>query len=148
MNSLAASLATSARPYCEQLGLPLLPRYIPTIIQSLGLWVGLQLLSSKVSPKLFPKTWPTLKKSTRTSWSIHFVALVHATVITPLTARIWWKVYQQGGMAGDHIFAKDRLYGIDHETSTVYAISLGYFMWDAVVSALVSLPNLNEQDFG
>lgn len=135
----SVALVTWAQPYCSKWGFAHLAPFLPNVLQSLGIWVGLQILSSKVSPKVFPKTWAQLKPATRTSWNVHWVAFVHAAVITPLTARIWWKVYKQGGMDGTHILAKDRLYGFDQEAGSIYAIALGYFIWDAVVSALVSL---------
>jgi len=134
----SAAIVTWAQPYCTMGGFAHLAPFIPTVLQSLGIWVGLQILSSKISPKLFPQTWSSLKPATRTSWNVHWVALVHAAVITPLTARVWWKVYQQGGMDGDHILARNRLYAFDQEAGSVYAIALGYFIWDSVVSALVS----------
>jgi len=132
------SLVSLAQPYCTEYNIPHLAQFIPTVLLSLSFWVGLQVLSSQVSPKIFPGTWSKLKPATRTSWNVHWVALVHATIITPLTARIWWKVYQQGGLQGTHGLAKDRLYAYDAEAGQVYAIALGYFIWDAVVSALVS----------
>lgn len=132
------SLVSLAQPYCTRYGFPHMAQFLPTVLQSLGVWVGLQVLSSQISPKVFPNTWKKLKPATRTSWNVHWVALVHATIITPLTFRIWWKVYQQGGLQGTHVLAQDRLYAYDPEAGYVYAIALGYFIWDAVVSALVS----------
>jgi hypothetical protein len=133
----SAALTSWAQPYCTMGGFPHLAPFLPDVLRSLGIWVGLQLLSNRVSPKLFPQTWSKLKPATRASWNIHWVALVHALVITPATARIWWKVYQQGGMGGTHALGQDRLYGFDKETGSVYAIALGYFIWDSIVSALV-----------
>ncbi|PWN48961.1 DUF887-domain-containing protein [Violaceomyces palustris] len=129
-----AKLASFIQPYCNDLNIPHLPEHLPTVIRSLLIWVSLQLLSSGLSPILFPKTYPKLKKLTRISWDVHFVALVHACVITPLAARIWWKIRQEGGLSGQHPLAVDRLYGYDRETAQVYAIALGYFIWDSFIS--------------
>lgn len=134
------ALVTWAQPYCTAYGVPHLARYLPTVIQSLALWLALQLLSARLSPKLFPRTFANLRPATRASWHVHWVAFCHASIITPLAARLWWKVYKQGGMTGSHTLARDRLYGFDEEAASVYAIALGYFIWDAVVSALYDGP--------
>lgn len=118
-------------------GVPHLAPYLPYVIQSLAFWISLQLLSAKVSPKLFPNTWRTLKPATRTSWHVHFVAMIHATIITPLTAAIWWKTYQDRQLGNANVLNQNRLYAFDQQAASVYAIALGYFVWDAVVSALV-----------
>lgn len=135
---MAFDLEAWATPYAVQLGLPLLPPHLTTIIRSLALWVSLQLLSSLVSPKLFPKTYPKLKRTTRISWDIHFVALVHASIIVPLCAKVWWDVYKQGGAEGYHPLAQRRAYGYTWQAGQVYAIAIGYFIWDTVVSIMVS----------
>lgn len=41
-------------------------------------------------------------------------------------------------MDGTHPLAKDRTYGYDKQAADVYSIALGYFIWDAAVSILVS----------
>ncbi|UZJ55206.1 hypothetical protein CBS101457_004526 [Exobasidium rhododendri] len=136
----SAAITAWAQPYCTKGGFPHLAPFVPNVLQSLSIWVGLQILSNRISPKIFPQTWAHMKPASRASWNIHWVALVHAVIITPLTARIWWNVYQQGGMGGTHILGKDRLYGFDQEAGSVYAIALGYFIWDAVVSAMYDGP--------
>ncbi|EPQ32021.1 uncharacterized protein PFL1_00219 [Pseudozyma flocculosa PF-1] len=128
---LATDLSPWLQPYADQLNVPHMPTHLQTILRSVLLWTSLQLLSSGLSPRLFPKTFATFSKKTRTSWDIHFVAFCHAVVITPLCARIWWKVRQQGN---SHPLAVDRLYGYDYEAGEVYAVALGYFIWDSYIS--------------
>jgi hypothetical protein len=140
MSKASAVLIHYAQPYCTQFGVPHLARYLPTVITSLSFWISLQMLSARVSPKLFPKTFAQLKPATRTSWHVHWVAFCHAAIITPLAARLWWKVHQEGGMSGSHNLAKNRVYAFDEEAAYIYAIALGYFLWDAVVSALYDGP--------
>ncbi|CEH17340.1 uncharacterized conserved protein [Ceraceosorus bombacis] len=137
---MTLDLAEWATPYAIQAGLPLLPAHLSTIIRSLALWTTLQLLSSLVSPYIFPDTYPKLKRSTRISWDVHFVALVHAAIITPLCGKVWWDVYQQGGLNGTHPLALRRVYGYTFEAGQVYAIAIGYFIWDTVVSILFDGP--------
>lgn len=146
MSAAGAALIGWAQPICNRYEIPHLAPYLPTVIQSLGFWLSLQYLSALVSPRLFPKTWATLKPATRTSWHVHWVAFCHAIVITPLTARIWYKVYLQGGMDGTHPLARNRVYGFDPEAANVYAITLGYFIWDSVVSLLVCARALRQPD--
>lgn len=133
-------LVNWAQPYCTAYGVPHLAKALPTVIHSLALWLSLQFLSARLSPKLFPKTFANLKKSTRVSWHVHWVAFCHAAIITPLAGRLWWKVYQEGGMSGTHTLARNRVYGYDDEAASIYGIALGYFIWDAVVSALYDGP--------
>lgn len=135
--SMSAALVKWAQPFCTQYGFKHLAPYLPTVLASLSFWLSLQYLSAKVSPRLFPQTFANLRHSTKVSWHVHFVALAHACIITPMAARMWYKVYEQGGMEGNHPLARNRTYGFDHEAAQVYAVALGYFVWDLVVSALV-----------
>lgn len=124
------------QPYADSLGIPQMAPHLPMIVRSLLLWTSLQLLSSGLSPKLFPKTFSRLNRKTRISWDIHFVAFCHAVLITPLAARVWLKVHNQP----THPLRIDRLYGYDYETGQVYAIALGYFIWDAIISIMYEGP--------
>lgn len=121
------------QPLADRFGLSVLPLHAGTVVKSLAFWVSLQLLSSHLSPRLFPTIYPQLKRSTRISWDVHFVALVHAALITPLCAKVWWDVYSDPM----HPMAQRRIYGYTYEAGTVYAIAIGYFIWDSVVSILV-----------
>lgn len=138
MSWSSSGLVEWAQPLCTKYGVQHLAPYLPTVIQSLAFWISLQYLSSLLSPRLFPETFKKLKPATKASWHVHWVAFAHAAIITPLTARIWYKVYLQGGLDGTHLLAQNRLYAFDPEAANVYAITLGYFVWDSVVSALVS----------
>lgn len=140
------SIAQSLDPYLVSFGFPHLSAHLPLVFKSLCFWLTLQLLSRLASPKIFPKTYPSLKPSTKTSWDVHFVAFCHASIIVPLVAKIWWDVRNKGGMQGSHPLAIDRTYGYDKQAGDVYAIALGYFIWDAAVSILVSSGGKTERE--
>lgn len=130
-------LVSWLQPYADAYGMHHLPTHVPTLIRSTLLWFAIQTLSAQVSPRLFPKTFAKLSRKTRISWDIHVVSFVHAALITPLAARIWWKTRQTNALGfHTHPLAVDRLYGYDYETAQVYAIAQGYFLWDSIISIL------------
>lgn len=130
-------LVSWVQPYADAYGIHHLPPHLPTLIRSTLLWFVIQTLSSKVSPLVFPKTFRNFNRKTRTSWDIHVVSMVHATVIVPLAARVWWKARQANSLGfKTHPLAIDRLYGYDWETAQVYSIAQGYFIWDSIISIL------------
>lgn len=125
------------QPYADAYGMHHLPTHVPTLIRSSLLWFAIQALSAQLSPKIFPKTFAKFNRKTRIGWDIHVVSFVHAAIITPLAARIWWKARQTNALGiQTHPLAVDRLYGYDYEAAQVYAIAQGYFVWDSVVSIL------------
>lgn len=119
-------LVEAAQPYCNKLGIPAAALHIPTVLISLTTWVLLQYASSVISPKLFPKIFAKFNKRTRVNWDIHVVSFVHAVIVTPAAALVWWRIQQQGGLqAKDHPLSIDRLRGYDYDAGQVYAIALG-----------------------
>lgn len=138
--TIIPSLTVALEPYCTRLGVPYLAVHVPLALVSLAGWLGLQILSILLTPYVYPP-YKQLPRKTRISWHVHFVALVHALVITPLAAAQWYAVRQGGGLeGGSHPLAKNRTYGYTVEAGNVYAVTLGYFIWDLVVSALYDGP--------
>ncbi len=116
----------AVQPYADQLGIPAIAPHVPTVVLSLTSWVTIQYLSAVLSPKLFPKRFAKFDRRTRVNWDIHVVSFVHAAIVTPAAAAIWWQVQQSGGLAAkNHPLAIDRLRGYDYEAGQVYAIALG-----------------------
>ncbi|KAL9935069.1 hypothetical protein V8E36_006145 [Tilletia maclaganii] len=134
---LSHQLTALAAPYTADLGIAKLANHLPTVLLSLAGFSLLQHFSRLVSPILFPRSYKKLKPITKTSWDVHFVAFVHAALITPLAAVQWYKVTTGSEKQPLRI---DRTYGYDPEVGQVYAIALGYFIWDAWVSILYDGP--------
>lgn len=128
MNSvhLSDKLRIWTTPYCEQLGLPYFPNHVATVIRSLLLWYSVQLLSAGVSPILFPKTMRAMSARKRVQWDMHFVSLIHSSIISPLALYFWLNVDES---------KTDLVWGYDYTVGEMYAVSLGYFMWDVIQSA-------------
>lgn len=118
------ALIDRSRPALEAVGLPYLSAHVPSLLRSRLLWWSLQLLSHAVSPRLFPHTFHGMPKRTRTQWDIHFVSLVHSTVIAPLAIYFWLHIDE----------STDRVWGYDYKVGQMYTLSLSYFVWDVVVS--------------
>ncbi|KDN50857.1 DUF887-domain-containing protein [Tilletiaria anomala UBC 951] len=138
---LFPQLIEATRPYCIKYGVPTMAPHVPTILLSLSAWVTIQLASSALSPLIFKQSFAKMNRRTRINWDIHVVSFVHASIVTPAAAAIWWKIRQQGGLeAKVHPLAANRTYGYDYETGQVYAIALGYFIWDTVISLLYEGP--------
>ncbi|CAO1624661.1 unnamed protein product [Parajaminaea phylloscopi] len=138
--SISPALTVAAEPYCTRLGIPHLATHLPLALASLAGWLAVHLGSAILTPIVYPP-YKRLPKRTRVQWHVHFVALVHAAIITPLAAAQWAAVREGGGLeSGSHPLAKNRTYGYTVEAGNVYAVTLGYFVWDLVVSALFDGP--------
>lgn len=111
-------------PYAQSVYLPYMPDHIMAILRSMLLWWSVQLLSHGVSPYLFPKTFAKMPTRTRISWDLHVVSLVHSLIIGPVMLYYFVNLNEQ----------TDRLFGYDYTLGQMYAISLGYFLWDVIVS--------------
>ena len=123
---LLPQLVEAVRPYCIKYGVPTMAPHVPTILLSAFCWFTIQFISSIVSPLLFPKNFEKLNRRNRINWDIHVVSFVHAAIVTPLAAGVWYKIRQQGGLeAKAHPLAIDRTYGYDYEAGQVYAVALG-----------------------
>lgn len=112
------------RPYAQAWGLPYLPVHLISIMRSLLLWYALQLLSHSISPRIFPKSFAKMSSRTRTSWDLHMVSLIHSVVVAPISLYYWLQIDE----------STDRLWGYDYTLAQVYALSLGYFAWDVIMS--------------
>lgn len=138
--TISPALTEAVEPFCTRWGVPLLAVHLPLALASLAFWVGLHFASIVLTPSVYAP-YKTLPRKTRIGWHVHLVALVHACIITPLAAAQWYYVRQDGGLdGGKHPLAINRLHGYTQETGNVYAIALGYFAWDVVVSALFDGP--------
>lgn len=63
---------SAATPFARAIGLPALAQVLHIAIFTCLVSFGLQYLSSVLSPKLFPKYYPTLKAK-RDDWDLHIV---------------------------------------------------------------------------
>ncbi|WFD25248.1 hypothetical protein MNAN1_000215 [Malassezia nana] len=105
-------------------GLPYMSIHIMSIIRSLLLWHAIQLLSHMISPKLFPQSFARMSGRTRISWDLHMVSFVHSIIVAPMALYFWLQIDE----------STDRLWGYDYTLGQVYALSLGYFVWDVIMS--------------
>lgn len=138
--TLSPALTRAVEPFCVRFGFPHLAAHFPLAFASLAFWVGLHFASILLTPFIYAP-YKQLPKRTRIQWHVHLVALVHAAIITPLAAAQWYIVRQDGGLqGGSHPLATNRTYGYTVEAGNVYAVALGYFAWDVVVSALFDGP--------
>ncbi|KAL4401556.1 lipid homeostasis protein [Malassezia pachydermatis] len=119
-----AAIAEWARPYTEAMDLPYLSIHLVSILRAMLLWWSVQLLSHGVSPKLFPRSFANMPARTRTQWDIHVVSFTHSMVVAPLALYFWLGIDE----------STDRLWGYDYTLGQMYALSLGYFVWDVIVS--------------
>ncbi|KAK0542286.1 hypothetical protein OC846_006682 [Tilletia horrida] len=134
---LSHRLTELAAPWTAKYGVSKLANHLSTVLVSLAFFSSLQILSRIISPIFFPNSYKKLKPITKKSWDVHFVAFWHAVIITPLAAIQWYKVTTGSDKQPLRI---DRTYGYDPEVGHVYAITLGYFIWDAWVSILYDGP--------
>ncbi|CAO1621789.1 unnamed protein product [Sympodiomycopsis kandeliae] len=139
-DTLSPTLTAKVEPWTTSFGSPLLATHLPLALASLAFWVALHFASILATPLVY-SPYKKLPKRTRIQWHVHFVAFVHACVITPMAAYQWYAVRADGGLnGGNHPLAINRTYGYTKEAGNVYAIALGYFAWDVVVSALFDGP--------
>ncbi|KAF8489787.1 DUF887-domain-containing protein [Russula emetica] len=106
--------------------LPLhLPDHLPTLLIST---VGFAAIHHLGAPEfarflLGKKGWDALGSRDRVGWQSHVASLVHALLILPMAARYL------------HLpaLAADRAFGWDPRVGTLFAVTSGYFLWDAIV---------------
>ncbi|PKI83193.1 hypothetical protein MVES_002932 [Malassezia vespertilionis] len=119
-----AALENFVEPYAEMLQLPHLPAHISTILRSFLFWCSLQLLSAGISPKLFPNAFAKMRARTKVQWDIHFVSLVHSSFIAPIGLYNFF--YPDKNL--------DPFFGYTYQIGQMYAIAMGYFIWDIMIS--------------
>lgn len=119
------AVRTWSTPFLTNIGLPYLPIHLSTVFRSLLLWWSLQLLSAGVSPKLFAKHVGKMSPHKRVQWDMHFVSLVHSSIVAPIALYVW--------LVTDET-KTDMVFAYDFKVGQLYAFSLGYFLWDVIQS--------------
>ncbi|KAK4701617.1 hypothetical protein P7C70_g4614, partial [Phenoliferia sp. Uapishka_3] len=116
----------AATPICAAIGLPTFAPVVHLAFVSCFLSFSIQYISSFISPKLFPKYYPTLKAK-RDDWDLHVVGWAYSLVATPLALALILNPSKE--------LLVDPLYGWAVREARLSAIATGYFVWDTKVSA-------------
>ncbi|KAG9318568.1 DUF887-domain-containing protein [Chiua virens] len=122
---LRQHIRDAARPLADKYGLSTLPEFADVVVIAWLFFTVLQFsLSPAISRAVFPVSYTKADKRTRRNWDVHVVSLVHALVATLLASRCL------------HVKSldEDRAFGTYPDASFLFAIALGYFMWDAFES--------------
>ncbi|KAI9228028.1 MAG: DUF887-domain-containing protein [Piptocephalis tieghemiana] len=106
------------------LGIPRLEESAFPFLTSFFGFSLLYLTLFRLSPQLVPRTYGALKPVQQINWNIHVVSMVHCAIALPIAFRL----LARGALQDDRIF------GYDRDVADSMAISLGYFIWDAIVS--------------
>ncbi|KAM0754991.1 hypothetical protein T439DRAFT_284475 [Meredithblackwellia eburnea MCA 4105] len=122
-------------PIFSAIKLPLAAQVAHIAVVSCALSFLIQTLSSILSPRLFPKYYPTLKHK-RDDWDLHVVGWAYSILATPLALDLILNPSKE--------IKIDPLYGWAIREARLSAIATGYFIWDTKVSA----QHINTQGLG
>lgn len=102
------------------------------ILLSVVFYFSIQAVSPTVSSKLFGKTYTELNAKTKLNFDIHVVSMVQC-IISILIIVPAWSHPHISGRADDAYLS---IFGYNPYSGFVGAITVGYFIWDAVVCTL------------
>ncbi|POY72708.1 hypothetical protein BMF94_4538 [Rhodotorula taiwanensis] len=145
------ALVALARPLGDRLGFTALPQVAHLAVSSCIVSFGLQKLSAAVSPRVFGKYYPT-NRVKKDDWDLHMVCPFPASRAKHSTTALLTvgRTYTQVGWAYAFVAAPiaiyllrhpspaltaDPLYGVALPEQRLSAIAIGYFIWDAFVTA-------------
>ncbi|GAA6044843.1 hypothetical protein JCM8097_007211, partial [Rhodosporidiobolus ruineniae] len=110
----------------DQLGFDALPPVLHLAVYSCTASFALQRLSSVLSPRIFGAYYPQDRRK-KDDWDLHMVGWLFALVATPLALSCL--------LSPSIELDVDPLYGRSIREQRLNAIAVGYFLWDAFVTA-------------
>lgn len=122
-------LASLRIPYIDEYIKPLythdtLDKHIHGLIGAVLAYHSIYVLSSIISPLLFPKTFKTLSTKTKIDFHVHVVSMIQSLLILVL-------IYP----AFNHpALIDDRVFGYVPYSGFLTTLALGYFIWDTIIS--------------
>ncbi|KAJ1976416.1 hypothetical protein H4R34_003985 [Dimargaris verticillata] len=114
--------------------IPKLADHWPTIVASTVFWYALHIAAEPFSRRMFPKAFNRLSPRHQEQWCIRTVSFFHACVATALSIPL----------INHPVLADDPLHGYWWPAGQVFAISLGYFIYDVSHCAY----NVKQEGFG
>ncbi|KAA1469208.1 DUF887-domain-containing protein [Dentipellis sp. KUC8613] len=110
----------------DDIRLPLIVPYFPTIFLSFSLWTILQYVAAPIISQQMVgrQEWKVMSARTRNLWATHIVSMAHALLAVPLALRC----------LNIPTLDADRAFAWDAQAGGLYAIAAGYFLWDTVES--------------
>lgn len=109
-------------PYCEALGLKVLPAHLHVVLGAAAFYQLCFLLSPALSNPF--SAYTTLGRRSKINWDIHVVSMIQSILIC-------WLAFLA---LGDPKLLADRVFGYSPFAGDVAALACGYFLWDSYVS--------------
>ncbi|GAA5880421.1 hypothetical protein JCM3774_006444 [Rhodotorula dairenensis] len=120
------SFVALARPLGDRLGFTAWPQVAHLSVLACVASFAAQKLSAVVSPKVFRSYYPTTRVK-RDDWDLHMVGWLYALMATPVALHLLRHPSAS--------LSVDPLYGVALPEQRLAAIAVGYFIWDAFVTA-------------
>ncbi|KAL4067715.1 DUF887-domain-containing protein [Scleroderma citrinum] len=121
IQDIRSYIQDATHPLEEKLHLQVLSEFADTIVFATFFFFVLhKVLSPIASRALFPVAYGKASKKTRNNWDAHVVSLSHAALIVVLSSQC---------LNIPNLDA-DRAFGVHRGSSSVMALSCGYFVWD------------------
>ncbi|GAA5967725.1 hypothetical protein JCM8115_006913 [Rhodotorula mucilaginosa] len=124
-----------AKPLGDRLGFTALPEVAHLTVFACVASFAAQKLSAIISPVIFSSYYPT-NRVKKNDWDLHMVGWLYAFMATPVAIHLLRHPSAS--------LAADPLYGVGLPEQRLSAIAVGYFIWDAFVTAR----HIGTQGFG
>jgi hypothetical protein len=125
-------LRQAVEPLALRLHLPALADHSHEVIVTfIGYLLIHYVLSPWLSPKLFPRHYPTLNKRTKLNWDVHVVSLVQSTFICAVALWVLFTDEERKSMNSG-----ERVYGYTGSCVLISSLAVGYFIYDLIVSTV------------
>ena len=125
------ALVQASDPLARTLSLRTLPLHVHEILPAFGIYSFIyKYVSPQISRRLFPSTYGSLSRKTKTNWDVHVVSFVQSCFINTAALTVIYLDKERWNMG-----LRERVWGYTGATGMVQGLSAGYFLWDLIVSA-------------
>ncbi|KAL2843633.1 TLC domain-containing protein [Aspergillus pseudoustus] len=125
-------LREAVEPLALSLHLPALADHSHEVVVTfVGYLLIHYVLSPWLSPKLFPRHYPSLNKRTKLNWDVHVVSLVQSTFICAVALWVLFTDEERKSMNSG-----ERVYGYTGSCVLISSLAVGYFIYDLIVSTV------------
>ncbi|KAL4911564.1 hypothetical protein BDW74DRAFT_10105 [Aspergillus multicolor] len=119
-------------PWALRFDLPALTDHFHEVIAAFLGYLSIHyILSPWLSPKLFPRHYPSLNKRTKLNWDVHVVSLVQSTFINAVALWVLFVDEERKSMT-----TGERVLGYTGSCALISSLAVGYFIYDLIVSTI------------
>ncbi|KAL4933666.1 TLC domain-containing protein [Aspergillus undulatus] len=120
------------RPWALRFNLPALTDHSHEVVAAfIGYLLIHYVVSPWLSPKLFPRHYPSLNKRTKLNWDVHVVSLVQSTFINAVALWVLFADEERKSMSSG-----ERVLGYTGSCALISSLAVGYFIYDLIVSTI------------